>query len=259
MPERDTAWPAGTPCWIDYAAADLDAAQEFYRALLGWDYTPGRPEFGDYAICTSSGRDAAGMMPRMAASDEPGWTTYFATDDAGATAAAVTAAGGTVVAPPMEVGPQGRLAVFLDPQGLLFGVWQAGARTGVQVVDEPGSLTWSEAASPDPSGAQAFYGEVFGFRFEAFEGADDYWTFATGDRPLGGLGGVYPGGSAAWSTCFAVGSVDDAVTITQERGGKVIMPAEDMSFGRFAVVADPWGATFSVMQAAPGQAPGSGG
>jgi len=33
MPTRDTAWPAGTPCWVDYGAADVDAAKAFYTDL----------------------------------------------------------------------------------------------------------------------------------------------------------------------------------------------------------------------------------
>ena len=39
MPTRDTAWPAGTPCWIDYGAADIDAAKAFYADVLGIEVT----------------------------------------------------------------------------------------------------------------------------------------------------------------------------------------------------------------------------
>jgi hypothetical protein len=49
-----------------------------------------------------------------------------------------------------------------------------------------------------------------------------------------------------------VASTDDAVATTQAAGGTVMMPAQDTAFGRFAVVEDPWGAPFSVMQAPPG-------
>ena len=41
MPTRDTPWPAGTPCWLDYGAKDVDAAKEFYGSLFGWSYTGG--------------------------------------------------------------------------------------------------------------------------------------------------------------------------------------------------------------------------
>ena len=47
MPGRDTAWPAGTPCWIDYGAADVAGAKAFYGELLGWTWTGGDEELPD--------------------------------------------------------------------------------------------------------------------------------------------------------------------------------------------------------------------
>lgn len=107
MPTRDTAWPAGTPCWIDYGAADLAAAKAFYSELLGWTYTGGEEEYGGYLTAQVGGHPAAGLAPQMGPDDPPKWTTYFATDDADATAARITEAGGTVLVAPMDVGPWG--------------------------------------------------------------------------------------------------------------------------------------------------------
>lgn len=71
MPARDTAWPDGTPCWVDYGAADVDAAKTFYTDVLGWTYTGGEEEYGGYLTCESSGRGAAGMAPQTDPSDPP--------------------------------------------------------------------------------------------------------------------------------------------------------------------------------------------
>jgi predicted enzyme related to lactoylglutathione lyase len=152
----------------------------------------------------------------------------------------------------MEVGPMGTMVIALDPQGNPFGVWQAGSHTGVQVFNEPGSLTWNEAAVDDADAARKFYGDVFGFRFDEVPGAGGYTTFATGDRPLGGLAGHRAGSPRGWTTCFAVPSTDDAVATIEAGGGKVTMAPMDTEFGRFAVVEDPWGAPFTVMQAPAG-------
>ena len=35
MATRDTAWPAGTPCWIDLAVDDIMRASNFYTSLFG--------------------------------------------------------------------------------------------------------------------------------------------------------------------------------------------------------------------------------
>ncbi len=248
LPTRDTAWPAGTLCWVDYGAADLDAAQAFYTDVLGWSYTGGEPEYGGYLSCETRGLPAAGMGPQMDRSDPPRWTTYFATDDAAATVERITGAGGTVVVPPMEVGPMGTMVIARDPEGHRFGLWQAGQHTGARIVNEPGSLVWNDAAVDDPEAANAFYAAVFDFRFEEVEGGGGYTTFSTAERPLGGLGGHTPGSPKGWTTCFCVASADEGVATVERTGGKVTMAATDTPYGRFAVVEDRWGAPFSVMQ-----------
>jgi predicted enzyme related to lactoylglutathione lyase len=248
MPTRDTAWPNGTPCWIDYGVPDVEGAKALYTSMLGWTYDGGDPEYGGYLTCRVNGRAAAGMAPQQDPNDPPRWTTYFATDDAAAAARRVTEAGGTVVVEPMEVGPMGTMVIALDPQGNPFGLWQAGQHTGVQIYNEPGALVWNEAAVDDPAAARAFYTAVFGFRFDEVDGAQGYTTFATDGRALGGLGGSQPGHAKGWVTCFSVASTDDAVAAIEAGGGKVTMAAQDTPFGRFAVVEDPWGAAFSVMQ-----------
>lgn len=252
MPTTHTAWSPGTPCWVDYGAPDLEAAKAFYAAVLGWTYEGGGEEYGGYLSCVRNGLPAAGMSGMYDPSVPPRWNTYFASDDADATAAKVPVAGGTVVVEPMEVGPFGRMAIIADPQGNPFGLWQAGEHIGYRIFNEPGTVVWNELAAEDPAAARGFYAAVFGFRFEEVEGAEGYTTFATGDRPLGGLGGLSPGGPRGWTTCFSVENTDAAVETVTGGGGKVLMPATDTPYGRFAVVEDPWGVAFSVMQAPPG-------
>lgn len=248
MPTRDIAWPAGTPCWVDYGAADLEAAQTFYAEVLGWTYAGGEPEYGGYLTCQAGDRAAAGMALQQDPADPPRWTTYFAADDADAVAARITEAGGALVVEPMDVGPLGRMAIVRDPEGNPFGVWQSGEHLGVTIYNEPGALVWNEAAVDDHEAAQAFYSTVFGFRFEPIEGMGGYATFATDGGPLGGLGGHQPGSPKGWTTCFSVGATDAAVAAVEKAGGKVSTAAMDTPYGRFAVLEDPWGAPFSVMQ-----------
>ena len=251
MPTRDSAWPAGTPCWIDYDAADVDAAKRFYTDVLGWDYTGGEPEYGGYLICTTHDRPAAGMGPQQDPGTPPRWTTYFASDDVDMSAATIAQAGGTVHVPPTDVGPMGRMALALDPQGNPFGIWQSGVHTGAQVYNEPGALIWSEAAVDDVEPAKSFYGQVFGFSFTELPEMGGYTTFATTGDPLGGISRHEPGVPKGWSTCFGVASADTAVAAVESAGGKTLMPAQDSQYGRFAVLEDPGGAPFSIMETVP--------
>ncbi|RBY94005.1 VOC family protein [Blastococcus sp. TBT05-19] len=251
MPTRNTAWPAGTPCWIDYGAGDVPAAQAFYADVFGWSWTDPDPEYGGYLNALLGGEPVAGFGPSMEA-DPNGWTTYFATDDAAAAVAAIREAGGTVVVEPMQIGPLGSMTIALDPQGNGFGLWQSGEHTGVRRYGEPGSLAWNEAAVEDTERARAFYTAVFGYRWEPIDDEMDYTTFATTGDPLGGLGGLGTGGPKGWSVCFAVASTDDAVSRVGRGGGTVTMAPMDSPYGRFAVVQDPWGAAFSVMEVTAG-------
>ncbi len=253
MPTRDTPWPNATPCWVDYGAADLDAAKAFYTDLFGWSYTGGDPEFGGYLNATVNGEQAAGLGPQMDPSDPPRWTTYFATDDAAAAVTRIRDAGGTVIVEPMEVGDMGTMVIALDPQGNPFGLWQSGLNTGVQIHNEPGALAWNEAMVADTAAAKQFYSAVFGFRFEQMgpeAGGEemDYAMFSTGGNPMGGLGAADPSMPKGWLTCFSVASTDDVVAAVEAKGGRVTMAPMDTPFGRFAIVEDPWGAAFEVMQ-----------
>jgi predicted enzyme related to lactoylglutathione lyase len=259
MPTRDTPWPNGTPCWVDYGAADLDGAKAFYAALFGWEYTEGNDEeYGGYINALKNGQMAAGLGPRMDESQPVAWTTYVSTDDSEATARRITEAGGTIIVEPMDIAPYGRMTIALDPQGNAFGLWEAREHTGVRIYNEPGALAWNELMVADTAAAREFYGAVFGWTFQELgpeaggPGDMDYTTFSLGENPLGGLGAAQEGMPTGWLTCFAVEVTDDAVATAESKGGKVTTPAMDTPFGRFAIIEDPWGAPLEVMGAVKG-------
>jgi uncharacterized protein len=250
---RDTPWPAGTPCWVDVSVDDVPKAVAFYQGLFGWDIQLGGPEVGGYSIAHSGGRTVAAVSPKMGPPGAPSaWTTYLATDDADATAARVTGAGGQLLAGPMDVMEEGRMAIAMDPAGAAFGLWQGERTTGLGVANEPHALAWNEQFSRDFAGSRAFYQAVFGYSSQDMSG--DGFTYATltvDGNPIGGIG-EYPPGTpaevpAAWAAYFAVGDTDDAVAKVTELGGSVVQPARDSPFGRIAVVADLEGAVFSLI------------
>ena len=154
-------YPHGVPCWVDTEQPDLRLATRFYGGVLGWTFTDAVPPDapGSYLVATLDGQDVAAIGPGDGA---PAWNTYLAADDADATAAAVTAAGGTVVAPPADAGPGGRTASCADPSGAAFRLWQARARPGAQSTNAPGTWNFSNLRTPDAAAATAFYGTVFG-------------------------------------------------------------------------------------------------
>lgn len=250
-----TGYPAGAPLWVDVASADVDASRAFYGSLFGWESDPGDPEFGGYSTFTLRGQLVAGIGPLMNEHQPPLWSVYLCTDDADKTTELVTAAGGQVVVPPMTVGDLGRMAVYTDPTGAGIGVWQPMAHTGAQLVDEPGTVCWTELVTRDVEAAKSFYSTTFPMTAEA-AGPDPAYTMLHVDgQPVAGLMAMpaaYPDRVPAhWSVYFAVDDADAAVAKAEELGAKVRRPAEDAPWGRFAVLADPQGAVFAVIKVNP--------
>ena len=255
MVTRDTRWPAGTPCWVDVSVDDVPKAVAFYGALFGWDIQVGGPEVGGYAIAHSGGKIVAGIGPKMGPAEMPSvWTTYLATEDADETAAKIKGAGGQLLADPMDVMEEGRMAVAMDPAGAVFGLWQGERTTGLGVANEPGALVWNEQMSRDLAGSQAFYQAVFGYGYQDMSGDGFKYAMVMVDgHEVGGMG-EYPEGTpaempAAWATYFAVTDTDAAVAKVTELGGRVVQPPSDTPYGRIGVVADNDGAVFSVITA----------
>lgn len=252
MTDRERAQP-GTISWVDLQTPDLDGARRFYGALLGWTFTGGDASTGSYTYAHVRGRRAAGMIPlRPGSSFPPAWSVYVAVDDAERTARAVVEAGGTVVVPPTDAGPSGRMAFFADPAGARFGVWQGKQHQGAQVVDEDGALVWNEVYARDAAKARAFYRRVFALTEQRLDAPDiDYWTLRKdGETAFGAMQipAQWPAEEPSrWNTYFAVADADATAAKAIELGGKAPAPGFDTPYGRMAMLHDPFGASFCVI------------
>jgi uncharacterized protein len=287
MPERDGYLP-GVPCWVDTSQPDPAVATEFYAGLFGWEVEDVMPPDapGSYFMARIRGGDVAAIgaqpegAPPMAT-----WNTYVWVDSADDTAAKVREAGGTVIAEPFDVMDSGRMAVFADPEGAVFSVWQAKQHKGATVVNEHGALNFNGLATRDVEGAKAFYGAVFGWRTLTLDGGAEMWTLpGYGDHleernpglrnmiaELGAESGFedvvasinpIPDDEADvpphWSVTFGIDDADAAAAKATELGGKVIAAPFDAPWVRLTVLADPAGATFIAGKFVPENRPAAG-
>jgi predicted enzyme related to lactoylglutathione lyase len=255
-----TSHEPGTPCWIDLGTPDQDAAGEFYGSLFGWELEEDEnaEETAGYRTAQLDGKAVGGVMKLMGEGQPPAWMTYLATEDADATTARAREAGAQVLAEPMSVLDYGRMAVLADPTGAVFGVWQAGSHSGAERVRETGSVVWSELNTRDPDAAKAFYADVFGWTYqeEEFEGTGTYTTIKLGETTVGGLLDITERVPEEvpnhWLVYFAVDDADATLATLGERGGTVAFgPVDIPSVGRIAVVQDPFGAAFALLQPDP--------
>jgi uncharacterized protein len=253
MPKRD-ATRAGAPCWIELMTSDPAASKAFYGELFGWTSEEAGPEYGNYISFLKDGIRVAGGMANDPAQGVPdGWSVYLATDDAGATAEAATAEGGTIVVPSMVVGDMGTMIVLTDPTGAAIGAWQPGSHTGFGLVDEPGAPAWFELHTRDHAAAVAFYEKVFGWDTDAVSDTDDfrYTTLGEGDNAAAGImdaSALLPEGvPSLWTVYFRTGDADGDIAKAVELGATVVQPAEDTPYGRLAGLNDPTGAYFKLV------------
>jgi uncharacterized protein len=249
---RLQSYEPGMPCWIDVGVPDTEQAADFYGALFGWTAPPGPEEAGGYRVAMIGDAAVAGI----GAQQNPGppvWATSVRVDSADDAAAAVTANGGQVLVAPMDVLDAGRMAVFVDPVGAVCSVWQPDQHPGAQLVNEPGTWSWSELVTTDVPASKAFYGAVFGWDSETHgDGPGAYTEWKVNGRSVGGMMEKPPMMPAEvppyWGVYFTVTETDDAVARVQNLGGSVINPPMDIEPGRFAVVTDPTGAAFNVIK-----------
>jgi predicted enzyme related to lactoylglutathione lyase len=279
MSEQDRYIP-GVPCWIDTSHPDPEAAVAFYRDLFGWELENVMPpESGaKYFMARIRGGDvgAIGSQPE-GAPPAATWNTYVWVEDADETAAKVRAAGGNVLMEPMEVGDAGRMAVFADPAGAAFCVWQPARHRGAAIVNEPGSLNFNELHTRDLDSAAAFYGAVFGWEPLNVGGGvmwalPGYGDFLEQRNPgmrenMAKMGAPerfedvvasivpitddQPDTPPHWGVTFAVDDADAIAARATELGGRVVVAPFDAPWVRMTVLADPQGATFTASKFVP--------
>jgi len=280
MLERD-GYVAGVPCWIDTSQPDPHAAVAFYSGLFGWDFEdtvpPGSSD--SYSIARLRGGDVAAVAsqpdggPSMAA-----WNTYVWVDNADDAAWRVQDAGGRVIADPFDVTKAGRMAIFADPAGAIFRVWQANEHRGARVVNEPGSLNFNGLNTRDVEGSKSFYGSVFGWKTLAVGGGAEMWRLpgygdflekrdpglrermAQSGAPSGfedvvatlsPIADDQPDVPSHWSVTFAVEDADATAERAIELGGQVVIAPFDAPWVRMTVITDPQGATFIASKFVP--------
>ena len=267
MGERE-AYPAGVPCWVETLQPDPRGALEFYGPLFGWEFAGPEPmpdQPGEYFVARVKGREVAGLGSLRDLGAPPSWNTYIRVDSVDEAVERAKAEGAGLLIGPLDARPAGCLAVLVDPVGAVVCVWEARAREGAQLINEPGTWAMSSLHTSDGDGAKAFYGSVFGWQPEAFGspeaemtlwrlpgyvGGEDKWA----EVPRDVVAVMAPTGDAAaavpphWNVNLRVDDADATVARAASLGGQIVVPVLNTPGFRSAVLADPQGAVFSIGQ-----------
>ena len=120
-----------------------------------------------------------------------------------------------------------------------------------------GSFIWCELLTTDPHAAEGFYTTVVGWKAAPFGNDGTYTLFMAGERPVAGLMTLpdeakAQGAPPNWMMYLGTPNVDETAMRISQRGGRVLrQPADIPNGGRFAVVADPFGAAFGIFSPGP--------
>ena len=244
-------YPEGTFCWVDLGISDPGEAKAFYGGLFGWEFDDlPTGEKGTYSICRLGGKAVAGLYDQA---EEAHWGSYVSVDDVDRAAGRARELGAEVLVEPFGTPGGGRVATIRDPAGAVVSLSQPGEGFGAEVVNQDGAWTWNELTAPDLAAAVDFYRELFGWAAADIAGAVARTSFSLGDLLVGGghapIGPEDP--APRWTISFWVADADRSVERATELGGGVVLAPMDVPVGRFAILADPAGAAFTVA-AVPG-------
>jgi len=247
--------------WAELATSDPAAAKTFYKSLFGWSAmdTPMGPGSEDVYSTLQLGGKAIGALYKMRPDQAsqgvpPHWLTYVTVASADESAKKARSLGGKVLAEPFDVMTFGRMAVLQDPVGATFAIWQARDHIGAQRVNEPGAFCWMELMTPDAARAKAFYKGLFGWGLKESTDGMPYTEIQLAGRSIGGIftpppemGKMPP----AWGVYWQVDDCDATAKKAKSTGATLAVEPKDIPHvGRFAVIADPQGAMFSIIKLA---------
>ncbi|MFD7528698.1 MULTISPECIES: VOC family protein [unclassified Streptomyces] len=243
------------PCWVNLMTRDLRAAQEFYSAVLGWTFRPGRlgQEFSvarrdDVPV---AGIGAVATAYRVAVA----WTPYFAVPDADAAASRIRERSGTVAVGPMALG-KGRGALAADRDGAVFGIWERTEPATSPPAPDDHAHAWLRLHTRNAFDAAIFYGQVLDWASgrpgccEVSYEKDEVIVECDGRRLVRISSGAVeaapdPLVRPHWQVYFPVGDVAATVAAAREHGGSLVeqrSPAQ----GTAATLLDPDGGLFTV-------------
>ena len=250
----------GNFIWYELMTSDADAAQDFYGAVLGWNFfnEDGNPE--GYRHFEVQGKYVGGVLlltdEMTKGGARPCWMGYIAVDDVDGAAKSIKDAGGSIHREPWDIPNVGRMAFVADPQGVMFYIMKDDSDTASEAfaATEPmdGHCAWNELATNDPDAAVDFYTGQFGWKQEEDMDMGPMGKYQFFHHGPGMVGAVMRKPDempmSAWTYYFRVPDIDSAVEAIKAKGGQILLEPSEIPGGEFQVNAmDPQGAAFALV------------
>ena len=247
----------GKVIWVDLVTPDLASAKRFYSGLFGWTFRDIHVGKTDYAVASLDGRPVGGLVHRPPPPGElrqPAWLTFIAVRDVDAAKRTALEHGAKVVSEPRSHPQRGRQAVFSDPEGAVFAVLASSSGDPGDFLAAPGEWIWSALLARDPDKEAAFYQTLFGYDVFDLPSDDglEHMVLSTDDYARASVNTLHRDSSRRhphWLNFVRVVDAAGAAAKAVALGGRVLVePHIDRHGGKVAVIADPTGAPFGLME-----------
>jgi predicted enzyme related to lactoylglutathione lyase len=251
MSYTPTKYPQGTFSWADFFSTDIEKSKTFMNTLMGWTSQDmptgeGRP---DYTMFSLEGKYVAGGSPTFAPNMPSFWSSYITVDDIDEMTAKAEKLGAQITMPPMDVLDSGRMATIKDPTGANVSLWQPKKHIGAGIINKAGAMVWNELYTKDLEKAKEFFAKLLGWTYETDE--NNYTTIKNNGRANGGMFAITPEMGEMppfWTVYFTVKNLTESLEQVKKLGGQIHMGPKEIAVGKIAMIADPAGASFMIME-----------
>ena len=247
----------GKVIFVELVTPNIEAAKQFYAGLFGWTFRDSQNAGTAYAEALFDGHSVAGLIQKTVPEGQhrqPAWLSFLAVSDVDIAKINALQHGAKVLFEPRSLPNRGLQAVFADPQGAVFAVLASSSGDPSDVLVPPGEWIWSSLITSDPENSAAFYQSLFAYEIYEIPSDDgarhimlasDNYTRAS----INSLPANTTGKHAHWLNYIRV---EDTVEMTAKAvalGGRVLVePRVDRHGGKIAVLADPQGAEFGLLE-----------
>jgi predicted enzyme related to lactoylglutathione lyase len=250
----------GKIVWADLVTPDVEGAKRFYGGLFGWTFRD-VPGDRNYALALLDGEPVAGVVHKASPTGQslqPAWLTFLAVRDVAAAQQVAVQHGGKVLSQEHYYPHRGRQAVLADADGAVFAVLAAEGGDPPDYLASPGEWIWSSVLVKDPKQETDFYKSLLGYDIYDLasegggEGDAQHYILSSDNYARAGLNSL-PADSMRrrphWLNFVRVTDAAAAAKKAVALGGRVLVePRLDRHGGSLAVLADPSGAPFGVME-----------
>lgn len=240
--------------WRDLVSEDPEAVKPFYAGLFGWEFEESRALGAPYTLVKSGGQYIAGISRnRRPRPDQPvsQWLSFMSVADVDRAIVQTKAAGGRVLAGPLDLPNVGRGAVVLDPEGAPVGLLRS--KIG-DPVDTPAPalnrFLWTEHLSRNPQASAEFYAALADLQVRKMDfSGQPYWVLVRGRERAALLRNPTTVDQPIWLAYVHVADPAASAARAAQLGGRVLLaPRKELRNGSFALIADPTGAVLALQK-----------